>query len=382
MAWRDRFTAIGSFRGAQFVVRSGDETFGRRVQIHEFPGRDDPQPEDLGLRKKEHSIEVFVSGDHYEDKRDALIEAINKPGPGTLLHPYMGSLNVTITDARKRESTREGGMASFTIGFVITPPVIAPESIDTQIAVELSVAESLTQSIDDFGNVFDMLGAANDLVQGAIDDVDSVMGAVENVVTGVTSNITQLITAPFEMGVAVVGAFNNIRTSLGNPLHALNIYRRLFAAGNELATVPTTTPSRVQQSNSIAAVHRIVQQAAVSSACLMAAEIDYDSLDDAVSLRDELLDAIDAQINAPMSESLYAAFVDMRVALVRDLRVRGMHLPKLRTHTPLATLPALVIAHQLYGDATREAEIVARNKISHPGFVPAGVPLEVLSYVA
>jgi prophage DNA circulation protein len=47
------------------------------------------------------------------------------------------------------------------------------------------------------------------------------------------------------------------------------------------------------------------------------------------------------------------------------------------------TQPALVLAQRLYGDPAsveaRAAEIVARNKVRHPGFVPGGVALQVLS---
>ncbi|WP_035597779.1 hypothetical protein, partial [Halomonas salina] len=70
--------------------------------------------------------------------------------------------------------------------------------------------------------------------------------------------------------------------------------------------------------------------------------------------------------------------VALRAAAVTDLRRRGTALPELATHTPAAPLPALVIAQRLYGDATRDAEIVRRNRIRHPGRVPAD-PLEVLS---
>ena len=381
MNWRDRFTSQGSFRGVAFVIDNDDLDFGRRVVKHEFPLRDEVIAEDLGKKAREHSVTVFVIGDDYLDKRDALIAAIEKPGAGTLVHPYYGTLNVTVSSSRVRHSTREGGYCRFTLSFFITPPEPVLQSVDTQSAVKSSVAESLAQSINDFGSNFDMLGAANDLVQGVVDDVSDVMSSVDSVVSGVTSNITNLITAPFDMGAAITGAFSSVRTALKTPLNALQVYRGLFSAGDSAQPVPTTTPSRVQQSDSIAATHAIVQQAAVASACLMSAELTYDSLDDAVTLRDELLGAIDTQMNKPMGEDLYAAFADMRAAVVVDLRTRGMQLPRLVTHMPQTTLPALVVAQQLYGDATREVEIIARNGIVHPGFIAGGTALEVLANV-
>jgi prophage DNA circulation protein len=43
----------------------------------------------------------------------------------------------------------------------------------------------------------------------------------------------------------------------------------------------------------------------------------------------------------------------------------------LRTYAPAETVSALVLAHALYGDALRSGEIVERNRVRHPGFVPA-----------
>ena len=51
---------------------------------------------------------------------------------------------------------------------------------------------------------------------------------------------------------------------------------------------------------------------------------------------------------------------------------------RLDTLTPPEVLPALVVSYDYYGDATRDAELVARNRVRHPGFVPA-LPIKVLT---
>lgn len=80
-----------------------------------------------------------------------------------------------------------------------------------------------------------------------------------------------------------------------------------------------------------------------------------------------------------MSVPLYYALIDLRAAVTRDVAVLGLLLPYTVSWTPAATLPAVVIAHRLYGDALRDADIISGNAIRHPGFVPGGVALEVLS---
>ena len=47
-------------------------------------------------------------------------------------------------------------------------------------------------------------------------------------------------------------------------------------------------------------------------------------------------------------------------------------------YTPIQTLPMLAVAYELYVDATRDAEILLRNDIKHPSFVPP-LPLSILS---
>ena len=75
----------------------------------------------------------------------------------------------------------------------------------------------------------------------------------------------------------------------------------------------------------------------------------------------------------------YQALQDLRGAVLEDLTRRGARLPRLRTYTPRATMPALCLAYEIHSDAGREDELLRRNAIAHPGFVPGGQPLEVLS---
>jgi len=66
------------------------------------------------------------------------------------------------------------------------------------------------------------------------------------------------------------------------------------------------------------------------------------------------------------ASALYAA----RVAVITDLQARGGPLGSVRRAKFNAALPALVIAYRLYGDATRYGDILARNPVPHPGFMP------------
>ena len=75
---------------------------------------------------------------------------------------------------------------------------------------------------------------------------------------------------------------------------------------------------------------------------------------------------------------LYARLQDLRAALVNHLDAVALSLPSVVYYTPKKTLPALVIAHDVYGDATRDLEIVTANKIQNPNCLIGGDALRVL----
>ena len=117
MAWRDNLRPA-SFRGVEFQIDDAASPIaGRRVQTHEYPGRDTPFIEDLGRRTKTYSFDAWVVGDDYADQRDRLIDACDAEGPGELVHPYLGSREAFCTACDLSQRTREGRMARFSLSF-------------------------------------------------------------------------------------------------------------------------------------------------------------------------------------------------------------------------------------------------------------------------
>ncbi len=121
-----------------------------------------------------------------------------------------------------------------------------------------------------------------------------------------------------------------------------------------------------------------MRRTAIAEAARTSSTIEFASYDEAISVQKRLTEAIDSEL-LEASDSVYAVLADLRAAVVNDIRTRGADLSRIINYTPSRTEPALIIAHRLYGDATRADEIVARNRIRHPLFVPGGVALEVLN---
>jgi prophage DNA circulation protein len=91
--------------------------------------------------------------------------------------------------------------------------------------------------------------------------------------------------------------------------------------------------------------------------------------DDVIELRDTLSTAIwDASLKADPVH--YQKLNTLRQALVRHLNAVAASGVRLVEIKPAESLPALVLAYQRFGDATRSGEVVQRNNVQHPGFVP------------
>ena len=158
MAWKDRLRPA-SFRQAAFGVEAHSSEQGRRVVVHEYPGRDKPYVEDLGAKARGFTLRGFVVGKDYQQARDALLDAANAPGPGQLVHPYFGVLRVVCTAVSVSESGEAGGMAVFDLTFVEAGESRYPAAETDPAGSLLDAADTLDgQLAEAFGKWFDLDG--------------------------------------------------------------------------------------------------------------------------------------------------------------------------------------------------------------------------------
>jgi prophage DNA circulation protein len=384
---------IGSFRGARFIVPSSDAVFGRRNVVHEYPLRDTAWVEDLGRKAGPFSIPVFVDGSlvksgDYTEARDALIAAIEEEGPGTLVHPWYGTMTVSLAEPSPvKESTSAGGRATFRLVFVEDGGLRYPASgADTAWAVDEKADSALEVSQEDFSKIFDTDGLPGWSLTELAADLYTTLADLEEMVAGVAGEIAAEIRSPANMATAIIGSVQRLAKVATEPLRAILLYKSLFDAGDDCPAISTTTSVRQQQAGSTAAIQRLTQQTAVIEACRSSSQAEYPTRSEALAAAallldnlDGLMEAVDPVSGEPISDDVYQVLAGLRAAVSVDLRTRGARLPDLTAYTPPATLPALVVAHRIYGDATRADEITNRNKLRHPGFVVGGEELEVMA---
>lgn len=414
MAWRDNYRAA-TFRGVGFFVATADSSHGRRQAVHETAQRDVPYTEDLGRKSREFGITGYLLGKEYDVAREELIKVCEQAGPGVLVHPYRGELTVVCRGLTVSESSDEGGKCTLSMTFLEAGEASYPSAkVDrvnaisakagevTEAGKENFVADFLTKGYPSFvaeaattqiKGLSDFLSSPEFIVSSDIQAVSDYYDKVK----GIGSDAFNLIQAPFEFAGQVVDAISSIRSAFGGSAFGMlmSLYNQYFPSAED--TPSAGTPSRQQVVKNTSAVSDLVRQAAISEAAVAAVVTQttedvsnggtkttseptkYDSYEAAIAVRTELADRLDEEGETTTSDLVYVAVTGLRSVVVQAVPDPEQDLPRLATFSPRQTLPSLLVAYHLYGDASRAEDIVLRNDPRRPGFLIGGQPLEVLA---
>lgn len=430
MAWKDRLVDA-SFRGVPFKTEDESLTAGRRVETHEFVNRNKPYTEDLGKATSRPKFFGYVIGDDCYEQRDRLIEALNKPGPGTLIHPAYGEMSVCVDgEINVSSSSSEGRMVRFDLRFVEAGELTYPTSGAATANTLVSSCSALDDCVSDNFDQFGMDGMPDFVQNGVIDDATSMLGYVSDKMAMVDSGISaaarlmqgdiSVLLPPPSSGKGFVDQLQAMWRS-GNRLsgNASDLFTMIknfsgISMGSDLAprgvwkTDSKTTQSQKQQSNYVASAVRTtaISEAAYAVTTLPApvvttseqsqqstgwpsvthpelnnapneaTVVDVPAWDDLVDIRDTLNTAIDKELSRTTDDRLFLALRRVKSDLNNDIKHRLIQTQKTVVRTPDEVTPALVLAATWFDNASRESDIVRRNAVAHPGFVPVA-PLRV-----
>ena len=412
MTWRDKYRTA-SFRGVEFHVESAESAHGRRQAVHEHAQRDVPYTEDLGRKAREFSLTGYLVGKEYDLQRDRIIEACEQAGPGALVHPYRGEMTVVCRGLTVSESSDDGGMCRLTFTFLESGEASHPStSIDhvnaisaagNQVTVEAEqgflkeyvtegypafVVESASARLAEFGEFLSSPGAA-------LSDNLEAASAFYSKARALTSGAYDLAMKPLRMADSVLDLVGSVRSAFGSS--AFGVLTDLFDRYSTAFGGRASTASRQQQAANYNAMNALVRQAALAEAAQAAvvtettvtlanggtrpatADTEYDSHQQAVDTRDALVDRLDTEAESTQSDAAYIALSALRTEVVKAVPNPAQDLPRLVSYAPRQTLPSLLVAYQLYGDAARADEIARRNSPRNPGFLIGGQSLEIVA---
>lgn len=426
MSWTDRLQPA-SFRGVAFKVDGDDLQIGRRTVVHEYPGRDTPSVEDMGRETREYAITAYLIGPDFIAERDRLIAALEQVGPGELVSPWYGRMNVVVMGKQRiSHSKKDGRMCVVSFTFVESGEDEWPTA--TPLGSSLLAGRStslLDRAQSAFASAFGLDGLPEWMSMATVEHASALLGDVADMLgsaDGKMSAAMRLLQG--DLGVLmpppstawifsrrladVLDAGKGSSTTASSLLSLSN--RTAAASQTQTARPvgvwPTSAQDKQQADRIVNSISELVRVNLIASSAQAVAlmpqpsqptstparapaldsvvvdtpskAVDMPTHDELEDTRQTVIAAIDKESERTTDDGVYQALRDLRRELVSTLRQHQQHSSKLVTRTPSDTVPALVLAAEWYDDAGRADELIAKNNLSHPGFVPPD-PLRTLA---
>lgn len=413
--WRDSLLKA-TFRGVSFEIENTSMPAGQRGQLHEFVQRDEPYFEQLGKRAQVHKLTAFIIGPDCFERRDKLLEALETPGAGELVHPWLGRMLVKAGPCEVSHDRREGGMVRFDLEMYPDLPRKYPAAkVNTKQQALKASGGLLDSALGRFSSAMDKVNTARINLLSLRNSVSGVFNAVQRQFAPVMTAFNDLngfvqtiVNAPGSLQ----SLFGSYLTSVTGGLFSFgssssgSSYRSALSLASQhvdsVTEIDTIVPTGGEDTSAAAqATANFVQDALLVQVTGLVAELpivpkvepvasvpainqqviqpterpEVPVADDVLQLRDDLAEAI-WQASLKADHDHYQALTEVRHAVSAHLTAVAESGVRLIEVTPAQSLPALVLAYRRFGDATRENEVVQRNRIRHPGFVPP-LPLKV-----
>jgi prophage DNA circulation protein len=383
--WRERLRPA-SFRGVPFHVDETAGEYGRRIQHHEYPQRNVPWAEDLGRRQRRWQITAYVLGKAYMGTRDRLLTACETAGPGKLVHPYLGELQVVCDAVRFRETDDEGGICRFDLSFAEPGKKGAPDARRAAGAAIRGAASGLANAaISAFaGNTFRVEGFQDFVARAAAEELGELAAILEGL-RGPTLQVPDAVALETRRRILALAALDpeavapeTIAATVLDAVAAFAESVDVAVALDGLETLtyvtftgPTTTATaaRTQEAENAVSLAALTHQAAAAALPGPVSTIPLTSYEDVVAVRTRVVALCD-RLEEDATDPVYEALAEVRAQAIAELSIRGATLRPLRPYVTAFPRPSLTLAQRLYQDPSRADELVARTRAPHPGFLP------------
>ncbi len=383
--WRARLRPA-SWRGVPFYVDEASGEVGRRLQMHEYPQRDEPWAEDLGRAQRTWNVTGYVLGPGYMGTRDRLISACEQRGPGTLVHPYLGALQVVCERFRYTERDEEGGICRFQLSFAEPGTAGMPLARRAAGAAVRAAAGGLVNAaIAAFAGLSFHVAGFPDFVAVSAAQALGQLAAILEGLRGPTLQVPEALdletrrrilalaildpesVTPDAIAALVLDAVAAFADSV-TPATALDGLDALTFV--TFPRPPTTaTPARAQEAENAACLEALTQQAAAAALPGPVSTIPLAAYEDLVAVRSRVVALCD-RVEDLATDAVFAALGEVRAQCIQQLAERGATLKPLQRYVTQVPRPSLTLALRLYQDPSRDQELVARTRAVHPGFLP------------
>lgn len=396
--YRDRWQT-GQYKGVTFLTDDHAAQDGRRLAVHEFPGRDDPVVEDLGAKAPEYRVNAYFIGEQYDQAAQTFSGLLREPGADWLIHPWLGRVWVRPLTWSRTENNREQGVCTLAIQFA--PGGDEPPQPETN--PDDAALSAATDWMDVAASEFDLLVMGTDAINAYVSEVQGnleylrqglslaqlpltwasqVLGAIGSIQTELGSLIalpgryagavTSLLNT-IGIGGAAIGLPDAARPRLVSRLAVASMRAHETSQGRAGSESPASVfASSGAQVQDVIARENIKRDAALRSQAYLAAALQlsvyqYPSQTERTFNLNAIQTAYDGLLQG-LPDAAFQAAVTARATLLAAVLAQDLRPPQSRDIA--IPLPATVLAHRFGVD---EAGFIARNGVRHPLFVSGRV---------
>jgi len=417
MAWKDTLLTA-SFRNVTFEVRTVGRAGQRAIAEHEYPYTAGADLEDMNLRARRIRLRAFFWGDDYEDRLAEFIGALEAPGAAELVHPVHGSMNVMAEAWEDEHDAEEVDSAVVNVSFIedeTRTAVFTASSSAAKTDAIASQAEAARQSADEALVRYVVKVPSTGLLRitalkDAFNQAKSSLQSLMNVTGGIKLLLSDLDPLLYPRAyvsdlLAIVDRglqglpfggrnllFSGSSSSTGSGTNDFSTARKLLDPA-KVSIAPTVSApdvtmiadaaiaqahAQVYAAAGIADAATIVLAGELEGALLERAEVEAIANQTRQAVQVAIVSArtsLDAEGRGDTGTTLRALAYAVEEAARAVINQRP---PLVRKAAPLAG-PVRLVAHALYGDATRAPEIVRLNRLGRKVMIDAGEVLYVYS---
>jgi prophage DNA circulation protein len=403
---RDWLTTLwpASFKGVPFFFEQDKEKGGRGLVIHEFPNRDDPFIEDLGEAPRFYSGSAYVHGDNADSLASALKAALASRGAGILVVPYFGPVTVHCQTFERATQRDQMGYVAFEIECVrkgvdsglISVPLLQNIAFGAAQSLAVALGGLFPTSISTLDQADYVVSAVTDTFAGAAATIDvmrqsypvdpKVSATLRDTIASYVATVPAIITntvLPGDDAKSLADVLIGMVRDFGDAMPADSAVRASleFAAAFAdpapvmitIAGQPYLSPTAMVQAANASAASRVARLAGLTAYAEATLRRTFTSRPDGVTARGEVAERFENELyqtNGAENAALYVAIENLRGKVIDWLTMTINNLAPVITVESNRIRPSLDLAWILYADPTRADELVARNKVRHPSFMP------------
>jgi len=182
-----------SFRGVPFLFTSQRQNGGRKYKIFEYPNRDARFTEDLGQLQRTYHLTATIADStvNYKNSKQRLIDALEKKGKGTLVHPTDGIKEVFALPYRLNEGIGHTGTAQFELTFVETGEQEFPKNSPSNVSTILQQLNNFINLINtDVANYWGATASFQGNIEYSANLIFGLVNLFENAGNLITDDVT------------------------------------------------------------------------------------------------------------------------------------------------------------------------------------------------